>query len=72
MYKLTRTTAFRDRNAGSYNNRNRPTDEVKEAGRRGYRGRDDRGARTRTDRHPVRNTHTYVLSSYFRSIPVCT
>jgi hypothetical protein len=33
---------------------------VKEAGRRGYRGRDDRGARTRTDRHPVRNTHTYV------------
>ncbi|OKL60296.1 hypothetical protein UA08_04073 [Talaromyces atroroseus] len=50
--------AFRDRNAGSYNNRNRPVDEVKEAGRRGYRGRDDRGARTRTDRHPVRTGHT--------------
>jgi plasminogen activator inhibitor 1 RNA-binding protein len=50
--------AFRDRNAGSYNNRNRPVDEVKEAGRRGYRGRDDRGARTRTDRHPVRTAHT--------------
>lgn len=50
--------AFRDRNAGSYNNRNRPVDEVKEAGRRGYRGRDDRGARTRNDRHPVRHTHT--------------
>lgn len=34
---------------------------MKEAGRRGFRGRDDRGARTRTDRHPVRNTHTYVF-----------
>jgi plasminogen activator inhibitor 1 RNA-binding protein len=52
--------AFHDRNAGSYNNRNRPTDEQKEAGRRGIRARDDRGARTRQDRHPVRTGHTYV------------
>ncbi|KAH8692699.1 hypothetical protein BGW36DRAFT_362249 [Talaromyces proteolyticus] len=50
--------AFRDRNAGSYNNRNRPIDEVKEAGRRGYRGRDDRGGRPRGDRHPARTGHT--------------
>lgn len=37
---------------------------MKEAGRRGYRGRDDRGARTRTDRHPVRTAHTYVAVAY--------
>ncbi|KAL1857842.1 hypothetical protein Plec18170_003066 [Paecilomyces lecythidis] len=44
--------AFRDREAGSYNNRNRPVDEQKEAQRRGFRARDDRGERVRNDRHP--------------------
>lgn len=44
--------AFRDRQAGSYNNRNRPIDEQKEAQRRGVKAREDRGARVRNDRHP--------------------
>lgn len=44
--------AFRDRHAGSYNNRNRPIDEQKEAQRRGVRAREDRGGRVRNDRHP--------------------
>lgn len=51
--------AFRDRQAGSYNNRSRPVDEHKEAQRRGVRARDDRGARVRNDRHS-RSGHTYV------------
>ncbi|KAL2014282.1 hypothetical protein VTN00DRAFT_1807 [Thermoascus crustaceus] len=44
--------AFRDRHAGSYNNRNRPIDEQKEAQRRGVKAREDRGGRVRNDRHP--------------------
>ncbi|KAJ9285525.1 hypothetical protein DTO021C3_6917 [Paecilomyces variotii] len=44
--------AFRDREAGSYNNRSRPVDEHKEAQRRAFRARDDRGERVRNDRHP--------------------
>jgi hypothetical protein len=51
--------AFRDRQAGSYNNRSRPVDEHKDAQRRGIRARDDRGARVRNDRHS-RTGHTYA------------
>ncbi|KAL1993536.1 hypothetical protein VTN49DRAFT_2205 [Thermomyces lanuginosus] len=50
--------AFRDRNAGSYQNRNRPVNEHKEDYRRGTRARDDRGGRARSDRHPNRSGHT--------------
>ena len=46
--------AFRDRNAGAYNNRAKPTDEIPREGRvpvTGVKNRDTRGNRTRDDRH---------------------
>ena len=51
-------TAFRDNEAGSYNNRSRPVEEDQEFQRHGGR-RDDRGAR-RNDRHS-RTGHTLVF-----------
>jgi len=48
--------AFRDNEAGSYNNRSRPVEEDQEVPRHGGR-RDDRGARVRNDRHS-RTGHT--------------
>jgi len=46
--------AFRDRNAGAYNNRAKPTDEIPHEGRipvTGVKNRDIRANRTRDDRH---------------------
>ena len=42
--------AYRDRNAGVRNNRDRPTDEGNQPQRRGFNARDDRGGRSRNDR----------------------
>lgn len=42
--------AFRDRQAGSRNNREKPLDEGKEPQRRAFHARGDRGERYRNDR----------------------
>lgn len=42
--------AFRDRNAGTLRNREKPVDEGKEPQRRGFHAREDRGGRIRNDR----------------------
>lgn len=47
---LTLELAFRDRNAGTLRNREKPVDEGKEPQRRGFHAREDRGGRVRNDR----------------------
>lgn len=58
---LTTRIAFRDRGAGAYNNRRKPTDETHSAGR-------GRGGRPRDDRHS-RTGQTYVSSIYLHHDP---
>ncbi|RMJ26129.1 hypothetical protein PHISP_03020 [Aspergillus sp. HF37] len=59
--------AFRDRNAGTLRNREKPVDEGKEPQRRGFNARDDRGGRVRNDRQSrtgVTDTRKQIKQSW--------